>query len=151
MKQLKLFQINDVPENAPNNNWWEQHQKKEPDVKTTKKYFRSKEEYYKSEEWEKIRIFALHRTQNRCQRCGAEKNLEVHHLTYDNLYNEKPQDLEVLCKKCHYRADRERESDNRYNNALDTYMSKKYGEDWDYFDGCEEEFDAWLERQQDDY
>lgn len=150
MKQLKLFQINDEPENDPNN-WWEQHHKKEPYVKITKKYFRSKEEYYKSEEWEKIRIFTLHRAQNRCQRCGAEKNLQVHHLTYDNLYNEKPQDLEVLCKKCHYRADRERESDNWYNNALDTYMSKKYGEDWDYFDGCEEEFDAWLERQRDDY
>ena len=28
-------------------------------------------------------------------------------------------------------------------------MTKKYGENWDYFPGCEEMFEAWLERQED--
>jgi len=27
------------------------------------------------------------------------------------------------------------------------HMTKKYGENWDYFDGYEEEFDGWLERK----
>jgi hypothetical protein len=65
------------------------------------------------------------------------------------VYNEKPQDLEVLCKKCHHKADRDRENENWYNSAFETYMIKKYGEDFDYFDGCEEEFEAWIERKQD--
>jgi len=53
----------------------------------SKKRFISKEEYYKSEEWEKKRAFALHRAKHRCQKCGSSKSLEVHHLTYERLYN----------------------------------------------------------------
>lgn len=151
MKQLRLFQnSSSVFENDPYD-WGQEKRLIKPDVKIQKKHFKSKEEYYKSEEWEKVRIFALRRSQNRCQRCGAEGILEVHHLTYDNLYNERPEDLEVLCKKCHPPADRQRKSDNWYNSAFETYMSKKYGENWVYYDGCEEEFDDWFERQPDDY
>lgn len=71
-------------------------------------------------------------------------------MTYDHLYREKPEDLEVLCKICHQEADREREEESWYDSAFDTYMTKKYGEGYEYFNGCEEEFDDWLSRQQDD-
>lgn len=147
MKQLKLFHDDKEPEKAPSD--WPKDAVSKPQKNKRKKRFKSKEDYYKSEEWAKIRIFALHRAKHRCQRCGASGVLQVHHSTYSNLYNEKPEDLEVLCKKCHKKADREREYDSRYDSALDTYMTKKYGEDWDYFDGYEEEFDDWLERKQD--
>ena len=53
----------------------------------------------------------------------------------------------IIHYQCHKKADSEREEENRYYSGLDTYMTKKYGEDCDYFDGCEEEFDAWLDRK----
>ncbi len=32
------------------------------------------------------------------------RDLQVHHLNYDNLYCEQQDDLQVLCFKCHERA-----------------------------------------------
>ena len=124
--------------------------KLQPEVKP-KKYFRNKEEYYKSPEWREKRSFALNRANHMCQqeRCGRTSGLEVHHITYDNLYDEKPDDLIVLCKKHHRMADRERAHDSWYESSFETYMEKKYGPHWDYFEGCYEEFDAWIERQED--
>ena len=146
MEQLKLFSeqkksqdLNTAPQN-----------KVFKDGKKPTKGFSNKEEYYKSEEWETKRLFALRRAQHRCDKCGSKGPLQVHHLTYDRIYNERPEDLEVLCNKCHEKADREREYDNWYNSAFETYMTKKYGGDWDYFDGCKEEFDTWLESRRDD-
>lgn len=110
-----------------------------------KRIFCSKEEYYKSLEWQKKRAFALNRVGHRCERCGYSGILQVHHLTYNNLYNEKPQDLEVLCKECHKDADIERSDETRYERGFDTFMTKKYGEDYECFDGCDEEYDDWLE------
>ena len=114
------------------------------------KKFISKEEYYLSEEWETKRRFALHRAGNRCDRCGSKGPLQIHHITYDRLYDEKPEDLEVLCLKCHKKADNQRKYDSWYESAFNTYMTKKYGEDWDYFEGCEEEFDEWIESKEDE-
>ena len=142
MKQLKLF-----PDEKKFK--WPDHRISTPQVsRKAQKHFSSKEEYYKSEEWQVKRAFALHRAGNRCERCGASGVLDVHHLTYENLYNEKPDDLQVLCKKHHKEADRKREHENYLKKSLETYINKKYGEDCDYFDGVEEEFEEWLERKQ---
>jgi len=125
-------------------------------ISTPKKplFFKNKEEYYKSDEWKIKRQFILNRDSHRCQQCGSNYWLEIHHLTYDRLYNEdNNSDLITLCKKCHKRADAVRASNTRYDNGLDTYASKKYGEDWEYYydyDDIADEFDEWLERQ-DDY
>jgi 5-methylcytosine-specific restriction endonuclease McrA len=35
-----------------------------------------------------------------CNRC-PDRGSEIHHRTYDNVFDEKIEDLEVLCKKCH--------------------------------------------------
>jgi hypothetical protein len=40
----------------------------------------------------------------RCERCGVFKHpnaLQVHHLTYDHLGNERRGELVVLCNDCH--------------------------------------------------
>jgi hypothetical protein len=141
MEQLKLFSKKPIT--------FEKTWESASDVKKMVREFQSKEEYYKSEEWQSKRLFALHRAGNRCDKCASRSNLEVHHLTYEHLYDEKPEDLTVLCPRCHKSADRKREYENWYNGAFETYMSKKYGEEWDYFDGCEEEFDAWIESKED--
>lgn len=39
-----------------------------------------------------------------CERCGYKPYkpcLQVHHLTYANLFNEPLEDLILLCPKCH--------------------------------------------------
>lgn len=149
-EQLPLF---DEPEPSKPElpDWWKgaATPKRTPRSRSPKRTFGSREEYYQSEEWKVVRAFALNRAHHRCQRCGRSGPLDVHHRTYENLYNEKPGDLEVLCRRCHFWADREREGENHYNSAFETYMCKKYGEDWEWFNGCEEEFDAWFERKQD--
>ena len=150
-QQLFLFDGATEPEKDPYD-WWsdvEARQPARPSAIKRQCVFSSKEEYYKSEEWQIKRAFAINRASSRCQRCGATGILQVHHKTYDNLYNEKPEDLEVLCLKCHPKADMERAFENHYKSAFETYMCKKYGEEWDYYDGCEEEFEAWAERQPD--
>jgi len=57
-------------------------------------------EYLRSKEWLEIRLDIL-QTRKKCERCGSKKCLHVHHKTYKNIYNEEPEDLELLCSKCH--------------------------------------------------
>jgi len=102
--------------------------RKEAEAKPTRKTFRSLKEYYLSPEWEGKRLAALHRARYRCESCGnPNPPLQAHHLTYAHLYNERPEDLRVLCLKCHPAADSGREQETAY----DTYMSKKYGDDYE--------------------
>jgi hypothetical protein len=47
----------------------------------------------------------------RCERCGSPgdaRSLEVHHLTYERLGRELPEDLMVVCWPCHDIEDAER-------------------------------------------
>ena len=117
--------------------------------------------YINSSAWRKLRAEVLRRANRKCERCGNFSiYLEIHHLTYERFCDELQSDLQALCKACHDLADRERVLVNqrkfeaageqaRYENARDTYLTKKYGENWclhwgPYFD---EEFDSWLERK----
>lgn len=50
----------------------------------------------------------LFRDGYKCTRCGAETNLEVHHIYPVKLFPEMAIDIEngiTLCKKCHYEED----------------------------------------------
>jgi hypothetical protein len=58
------------------------------------------QDYLRSDHWRTVRKFTLYR-QPTCEECGASDHLQVHHLTYDNLGDENPEDLKVLCKGCH--------------------------------------------------
>lgn len=147
MTQLKLFKEEKKPVD-----WWLVPDGRPLVIKNTVvKRFNSKEEYYHSREWQVKRAFALNRANHKCQRCGASHSLEVHHWSYDRLYNEDPEDLEVLCKRCHLKADQERAYNNWYESALDTYLTKKYGEDyfhWGVQEEFEEEFEDWIESKE---
>lgn len=57
--------------------------------------------YLKTDAWRKRRTAALKAAGYRCQVCNARKSLEVHHRTYENIGNEQPGDLTVLCETCH--------------------------------------------------
>jgi len=122
-------------------------------------WFAKYEKRIRSAQWKNMRADIARLRGNKCERCGRGPPLELHHKTYKRLGRELLSDLELLCTICHQAADREREkiqaarSAERLERArsaagLNTYATKKYGEDWqDRVDADEiaEEFDRWLE------
>lgn len=65
---------------------------------------KNKEEYkayLNSPRWQAIRKRLYREYEYKCAMCGSPKNLQVHHITYENIGEEKDEDLTVLCKECH--------------------------------------------------
>jgi hypothetical protein len=60
-------------------------------------------QYLRSPEWDGRRRKALYRAGYRCEKCGKAKPLQVHHLTYERIFNERPGDLQAVCDRCHRR------------------------------------------------
>ncbi len=58
-------------------------------------------EYLLSDPWKGRRIKALHIANHQCAACSSSESLQVHHLTYERLFNENQDDLMVLCELCH--------------------------------------------------
>jgi hypothetical protein len=98
--------------------------------------------------WQNLRHRKFVSVDWKCEGCGCIGNLDAHHLHYDTLGFEELCDLQALCRSCHQKADRQRAETTRYNNAMETYMQKKYGDYWP--DDAHEEFDEWLERKEDE-
>jgi 5-methylcytosine-specific restriction endonuclease McrA len=59
-------------------------------------------DYIKSPGWASKRRGKLFDANYKCEKCGSEtQTLEVHHLTYERLGDERMSDLIVLCSYCH--------------------------------------------------
>lgn len=112
-----------------------------------------------SRAWHALRRARIEAADFTCARCRGVfpdySKFQLHHLTYDRLGAERPEDLEVVCLPCHEKADAERAgrtraraSQRRYEARLDGWAEKVYGEGWsqreDVYD-VEERFDRWLE------
>lgn len=74
-------------------------------LKYISKFFRRMEykHYLKSDKWQQKRLLVLMRDKFRCALCGSKKSLQVHHRTYEHIFNEPLSDLITLCRKCHKR------------------------------------------------
>lgn len=59
--------------------------------------------YLCSPEWRARRASVLKRDGGMCQACLERQAGEVHHLTYDHVFNEPLFDLVAVCKSCHDR------------------------------------------------
>lgn len=57
--------------------------------------------YIKSEKWKLFSAAIKHERGNKCENCGYNRRLHAHHLTYERLFNELPQDIKILCHDCH--------------------------------------------------
>ena len=59
--------------------------------------------YLRSPEWESKRQEKLESCQYKCQCEGGchRQATQIHHLHYDTLGNERLEDLQALCAKCH--------------------------------------------------
>lgn len=60
--------------------------------------------YLCSPEWRVKRELVLQRDNKICQDCTLKPAEEVHHLTYNSLFNEPLEDLKSLCKECHMKT-----------------------------------------------
>jgi 5-methylcytosine-specific restriction endonuclease McrA len=58
-------------------------------------------DYLSSQKWKRKRDEVLIRDNDLCQECKLKPAIEIHHITYENLYDEKLQDLVALCIECH--------------------------------------------------
>ena len=58
-------------------------------------------EYMNTDHWRQRRVgyYAVH--PRRCHSCGSTDAVELHHLSYDNVYAEPDEDLMALCDGCH--------------------------------------------------
>lgn len=80
-----------------------------------------------SQRWRDTREIKLEQTDGRCEKCGKRKqHMNVHHLTYENVYNERLEDLQVLCRRCHkdeHGIDRKEKVENKL--PISTKESRK--------------------------
>jgi 5-methylcytosine-specific restriction endonuclease McrA len=61
--------------------------------------------YREEPEWQVRRVQALTRARYKCQFCSRrDTTLDVHHNTYENYGDERPEDLVVLCRSCHQKV-----------------------------------------------
>ena len=74
-----------------------------PDLVSSPKSYKERyHEYLQSNDWKQLRQLKLFEAKGRCQLCNSPKKpLNVHHRTYDRVFNELPEDLIVLCEQCH--------------------------------------------------
>ena len=61
----------------------------------------NKKEYMSSVAWQLKREMVLARDKHSCRSCTSLDRLEVHHITYQRLGNEKLSDLVTVCRDCH--------------------------------------------------
>jgi 5-methylcytosine-specific restriction endonuclease McrA len=58
--------------------------------------------YLRTSHWSIVREKAVAILGTTCTNCGSTYRINVHHLTYDNLWHEYVNDLTVLCEPCHH-------------------------------------------------
>ena len=91
------------------NIWWYEYMVSRSEHWMRRALFkRAYNKYLQSPEWEAKRQAVLKRDEYKCVKCGSQDELQVHHLTYDHVYNEPLKDLITLCKKCHYKTHHKR-------------------------------------------
>lgn len=62
-----------------------------------------KEAYYETDHWRETRDERMQRDDMLCVLCGEFSQLQVHHVTYRNLFHEPLCDLMTVCETCHSR------------------------------------------------
>ncbi len=60
--------------------------------------------YIHSAAWIRKRDACLENANHVCGQCGSSSAKQAHHLTYRNLGDERPEDLQPVCVACHERT-----------------------------------------------
>ncbi len=75
-------------------------------IKESKLPFQQYQAYLQSEHWSNLRLKVLERDKWLCQSCMQKKATEVHHFSYENLWNERLDELISYCRSCHEQTHR---------------------------------------------
>lgn len=59
--------------------------------------------YLESEYWQGIRKSIYKRDNYKCRLCNSDKDICVHHRTYEHIGNEILEELITMCRRCHHR------------------------------------------------
>ena len=70
-----------------------------------------------SPEWQLKRRKVFARAKNICEGCAEQPATEVHHISYDNIFDELLYQLVALCEDCHKKAHGERSEDEDAGTA----------------------------------
>lgn len=84
--------------------------------------------YLKSKQWREKKEVLFKVRGRKCERYKkgkCSKKIEVHHKTYENIFNEKLEDLEVLCSNCHKKEHNIINEKIIKNSKNKKYFSKK--------------------------
>jgi hypothetical protein len=110
-----------------------------------------------SAHWRKLRKIAEQRSHRRCEKCGRSTEnalfgLSLHHVTYERLGAELPEDVLLLCPRCHREMDFERmqpdsEQSVRFRLGLDAYATKYYGPGWQFGPDADDIVNEFSERR----
>ena len=86
-------------------------------------------QYLQSPKWQEKRSERLKLDNYKCQRCGRPFDLEIHHITYRNIFDEDvSSDLITLCNKCHRKIEDEKKTFEPldYNDQIVGMYIEKY-------------------------
>jgi hypothetical protein len=73
---------------------------------------REYDRYLESPEWEKKRAAILKRANYVCEGCLENQATQVHHLTYNHIFNEFMFELVAICSDCHRRIHKDEGADD---------------------------------------
>lgn len=106
-----------------------------------------------SVEWKELKERLMREREGKCERCRRTNVvLELHHIHYETVGYERDTDLSLLCEICHRAADAERAERTRFDRGVNTYATKKYGDDYRAWpEDIDEEFDSWRERKRSEW
>lgn len=111
-------------------------------------------EYLESPAWRELRYRILTQRGRRCEACGDRGvTLQVHHRNYERLGHEEPEDLQILCVRCHREADLTRKvesAERRWERRVSSWAAVVSGAAWAEdvsFARAEEDFERWLRRR----
>ncbi len=91
-------------------------------------------QYLLRKQWADMKVDLITLRGAKCERCEKKTlKLHLHHLSYDRLYNEEPEDLELLCAGCHatdhgiikFRKSKPIKRDRKAERALYVLMKAK--------------------------
>lgn len=74
-------------------------------IEQEERFSKTYKKYLDTLEWKSLTFDIYKRDNYRCRQCSKDLskiNGNVHHVHYDNVYNEKLEDLVLVCKDCHY-------------------------------------------------
>jgi 5-methylcytosine-specific restriction endonuclease McrA len=82
--------------------------------------------YLRTKKWKEKKKALIKLRGRLCEICASTKRLEIHHLSYQNLFNEPPEDLLILCPTCHKKQHGIKKKKPNPNKARNIKLKKKF-------------------------